>query len=479
MSSSLGRRLSLGFAGITVVTALLAALGVNLAFKARFDAYLGQQRSSQVQQLATAVTAEYQAAGGWDTQQLDRLGAAVAMSGANVRLLDPDGVPIWPTADGVTTDMTRMHQEMMGAGPLSAPARVSITVGGQVRGTLQVSVPQGSVPVADQQFRAAVNELLLLGGVVFAVVASVLGAWLARRVTRPVAELTAAARDLRAGDRARRAAVTGRDEVAQLARAFNELASSAEQHEALRRSFAADVAHEIRTPLAILRSQLEAAQDGVLEVTPALLSSLHEETVRLGRLTADLETLTNADGAAFSLHRVPLDLADVARAVAASFQHRLSERGLHLCLALQTAPTCGDPSRLAQVITNLLSNAAKFVPSGGRVTVQTQTVGRIARLRISDDGPGIPDVELPKVFDRYFRGSNARANGSGIGLAVASALIRAHDGEISAANAPGGGVVFTVTLPDADRRTTASAATRQPSHSVLGDAAHLPSRNRQ
>ncbi|SDY65632.1 two-component system, OmpR family, sensor histidine kinase BaeS [Modestobacter sp. DSM 44400] len=451
MSSSLRGRLALGFAAIAVAIALLAALGVNLAFKSRFDDYLDQQRGAQVQQLAAAVTVMYQAGGGWDTDRLDQLAGAVAMTGADIRLLDTGGTLIWPTADSSTSEMAQMHQEMMGGtGPLAAPIRVPIAVDGQSRGTLQVALPEGNVPVADQQFRSGVNRMLLLGGVAFAVVASALGAWLARRVTRPVAELTAAARDLRAGDRTRRAAVSGPDEVAALARAFNDLAASAEEQEALRQSFAADVAHELRTPLTILRSQLEAAQDGVVELTPALVSSLHEETVRLGRLTADLETLTSADAAAFSLQRAPLDLADVARSVTAGFQHRLAERGLHLDLTLRPALTCGDPSRLAQVVTNLLSNAAKFVPAGGRVTVATDTDGGLTRLCVSDDGPGIPEAELPHVFDRYFRGSNARANGSGIGLAVVAALIHAHGGNISAANAPGGGAVFTVALPVTD-----------------------------
>lgn len=340
-----------------------------------------------------------------------------------------------------------MHREMMAAGPLADPVTVPITVDGEPRGTLQVALPEGTVPLADQQLRTAVNRLLLVGGLAVALVASALGLVFARRVTRPLAELTAAADDVRVGDRGRRAMVTGRDEVAQLATAFNELAAAAERQEALRQSFAADVAHELRTPLAILRSQLEAVQDGVLDLTPGLVASLHEETLRLGRLVADLETLAGDDHASFSLEHLTLDLAELARSVAAGFQHRFAERDLQLELRLNPAPVCGDRIRLGQVLTNLLSNALKFVPAGGRVVVTTESDASTASLEVRDDGPGIPEAELPRVFERYFRGSGARANGSGIGLAVVAALARAHGGQVTAANAPEGGAVITLTVP--------------------------------
>ncbi|RBY92472.1 two-component sensor histidine kinase [Blastococcus sp. TF02-8] len=468
MSSSLARRLGLGFAAIALVAALLAALLVNLAFSSRFESYLDQQRSARVDQIAAAVTGAYVSAEGWDPERLDQLGPAVSMAGAEVRLVDAAGETVWPTAGSTTSEMAQMHREMMAAGPLADPVTVPITVDGQPRGTLLVALPEGSVPLADRQLRSSVNRLLFVGGLAVALIASVLGLLFARRVTRPLAELTAAADDLRAGDRGRRAMVSGRDEVAELATAFNELAASAERQEALRQSFAADVAHELRTPLAILRSQLEAVQDGVLDLTPALVSSLHEETLRLGRLVADLETLTRDDHNSFSLERVTLDLAELVRSVAAGFQHRFAERGLQLDLRLTPAPVCGDRVRLAQVVTNLLGNAVKFVPGGGRVTVTTGTQGDAVHLEVSDDGPGIPDAELPQVFDRYFRGRGARANGSGIGLAVVATLVRAHGGGVSATNAPDGGAVFTITFPLAEPSGSATASARPPSAVARG-----------
>lgn len=448
MTSSLGRRLGLGFAAIGIGTALLTALVVNLAFSSRFDSYLEQQRSTLVQQVAEAVTTVYEATGEWDAARLGELEPALAMAGADVRLLDTTGEPIWRTGQGASP-MAEMHRSMTPAAPLAEPISVTITTDGRERGTVLVSLPEGSVPVADQQFRASVNGLLLAGGLLVALLASVLGLLLARRVTRPIAELTDATRELRAGNRSRRAQVTGRDEVAQLARAFNELAESAQRQEALRQSFAADVAHELRTPLAILRSQLEGVQDGVVESSPALIASLHEETLRLGRLVADLETLTSAEAVSFSLEHRDVDLSDVVRSVLAGFDARLADADLRLERHLVPAPVCGDPVRLGQVVTNLLTNAVKFVPAGGQVTVSTEDGADRVRLTVRDDGRGIPDDELPHVFDRYFRGSRARANGSGIGLAVVAALVQAHGGRVRAGNHRDGGAVITVDLPPA------------------------------
>ena len=450
MNSSLGRRLGLGFAVIGVGAALLSGLVVNLAFSSRFDSYLEQQRSARVQQITDAVTSVYESAGRWDGARLDELAPGLAMAGADVALTDVDGRTIWST-DESRSEMAEMHRSMTGAEPLTEPVSALITVDGRLRGTLLVTLPEGSVPVADQQFRTGVNRLLLAGGLVVAVVASALGLLLARRVTRPVAELTAAARELRAGNRDRRAAVAGRDEVAQLGQAFNELAESAQRQEDLRQSFAADVAHELRTPLAILRSQLEAVQDGVLDLTPDLVASLHEEMLRLGRLVADLETLTSAEAVSFSLERAPVDVVDVVRSVAAGLGPRLADAGLTLDTRLVPAAVCGDRTRLAQVVTNLLTNAVKFVPAGGRVTISTDVVADQVRLTVRDDGPGIPEGELPRVFDRYFRGSRAAANGSGVGLAVVAALVAAHGGAVEAANGCAGGAVLTVTLPVAGR----------------------------
>lgn len=465
MAKSLRRRLTLLFVVIALGSALLTAILINAAFGGRFDTYLDQQRSARTSQLATAFTAAYEPAQGWQIDRLDQLAPLVAMSGAEVRLVDASGEPVWSLRDSqMGPEMAQMHRDMSSTGSLNPPERVPLTVSGRPIGDLYVALPEGTVPVADREFRRSINWLLLLGGLVAGSIGVGAGVIASRRTVGPITELTSAARGIQAGNRSRRAAVTGDDEIAQLARAFNDLVDAVEREGAVRRAFTADVAHELRTPLAVLRSQLEAVQDGVVDPAPALFRSLHDETMRLGRLTADLETMTSAEGVEFELHRQPVDLADVVARASGGLSHKFAEKRLHMILRTEPAAVYGDEVRLQQVVTNLLTNALKFVPPGGSVTVSTRALSGWVELNVHDDGPGLSPEDLDHVFERFYRGHQVRTGGSGIGLAVVAALVHAHGGEVTVANAPDGGALFRVRLPGA----SATGACPTPSTSVSG-----------
>lgn len=447
---SFGTRLALTLALTGIGGALLAALLVNLAFQSRFDSFVSQQQQGREDQLLAVVTASYVDAGGWDAQALSTLAPAAIMTGVEVTVYDEAGQRIWSTADSAMgAEMGQRHQQMMGLGPLGEARQLPVVVTGQQVGTMTVAVPQDGLPSGEQEFLASVNQLLLGAVALAGVVAVVAGAVLARRATKPISQLTAAARGLAAGDRSRRAEYARADEFGQLATAFNTMADTVEREDQVRRSFAADVAHELRTPLAILRSQIEAVQDGLVEPGPAVLASLHEETVRLGRLVGDLETMTSADAAGFQLELRPVSLADLVATTAAGMQDRFAGAGLTLQSDLEPVTVTGDADRLTQILTNLFTNALKFVPHGGRVTVALDQAEGMARLQVSDDGPGIDPEDRPHIFDRFFRGRGPRVGGSGVGLAVVDELVRAHGGRVTADSMPGGGARFTVLLPQA------------------------------
>lgn len=460
MRSRLGQRLTVAFIVVGAGSALLTAFLVNVAFGNRFDAYQDQQRQSRERQLASAFTAAYDPAQGWQVERLDNLAPLVAMAGAEVRLVDDTGRFVWSLGNAqMGPEMAQMHREMTSTGPLLPPEKVSLDVRGEPVGALLISLPQGTVPVADEEFRSAVNRLLIVGGVVAGALSVGMGLVITRRTLRPITALTHAARDLQAGDRRRRTTVEGNDEIAQMAQAFNELVDSLEREDEVRRAFAADVAHELRTPLAVLRSQVEAVQDGVVEPDTALFGSLHEETLRLGRLVADLETMTSADSAEFDLHPSPVDLAGVVSGAVAALGHRFDEERLQLVSRTRSVVVAGDKTRLQQVVTNLLTNALKFVPPGGAVVISTQRVGPWAELTVWDDGPGVSTEDLDRIFERFYRGRQVRTGGSGIGLAVVAALVQAHGGEVTASNQPTGGACFRVRLPVSDAEIASPALT--------------------
>jgi two-component system, OmpR family, sensor histidine kinase BaeS len=221
--------------------------------------------------------------------------------------------------------------------------------------------------------------------------------------------------------------------------------------EQLRRDLVADVAHELRTPVAVLQANTEALLDGLVAHTPEQTASLHEEAVRLGRLVGDLQTLAAAEAAALQLSLAECDLGGIAARAAEEFQASFSAASIRFEWRLERAVVLGDPGRVHQVIANLLSNALKFTPSGGEVQLTLSAAGGTARLEVSDSGPGIAPGDLPHVFDRLWRGTRAAGTvGSGIGLAVAAELARAHQGSIEVASEPDQGARFTLILPLAE-----------------------------
>jgi signal transduction histidine kinase len=273
----------------------------------------------------------------------------------------------------------------------------------------------------------------------------------ARRITRPVTRLIAATRAMAGGDRtARVGEIRTAGELRELAAAFDQMAGTLDRQEQIRRKLVADVAHELRTPIAILQAGHEALLDGVAEPTPAELGSLRDEVLRLARMVGDLQTLAAADAAALNLTRKPGDLAELAAAAADSLVRRFEAAGIALDRQLAAAPVLADPRWLHQVITNLLTNALKFTPPGGQVTITTGTAGADAVLQVTDTGQGIPAEDLPRIFDRFFRGQQAaQISGSGIGLTVAAELAQAHGGRLTATSALGHGTQMTLSVPSA------------------------------
>jgi two-component system sensor histidine kinase BaeS len=312
-------------------------------------------------------------------------------------------------------------------------------------------LPASHLPAPEQQVRSALIRTALVGAAVAVLVAVGIALFVARRVSRPLVALTDAATEMASGQRGVRVGLGGQPgELGVLATAFDRMSESVEHEEDLRRQVVRDVAHEVRTPLTILRGTTEGLVDGVLEPDQETLASLHDEVLRLSSLVGDLETLAAADAAPLRLDRRPIDLAEVAGAAVAIARGAAADAEVRLEAALAPVPVEGDPERLRQVVVNLLSNALRHTPAGGRIDVRTGAEDGEAELEVLDTGGGIAPEDLPHVFERFYRGGGAEAgSGSGIGLAVAAELVAAHGGSIEARNRAEGGAAFTVRLPAA------------------------------
>jgi len=240
------------------------------------------------------------------------------------------------------------------------------------------------------------------------------------------------------------------DEVGALAAAFNAMADRLARDEQWRRDMTADLSHELRTPLATIQSRIEALEDGVLPATPENLRVIGAEVERLGRLLGALRSLNELESEDVSVEHERLDLADVGRDAIAHAETVYAAKGVTLDGDLAPATVKGDRDRLLQVAANLLDNALKFTPEGGHVVlaVAVASGGPWATLTVADSGPGIDPIDLPFIFDRFYRSQAARGTqGVGLGLAIARGLVEAQGGVIEAADRPEGGAELTVRLP--------------------------------
>ncbi|PLS85956.1 MAG: two-component sensor histidine kinase, partial [Actinobacteria bacterium] len=334
--------------------------------------------------------------------------------------------------------MDRMMDEMMG--PAASQAAMEQMFGPAERAYLEV-----------------INCSLWLAGLVAALSAVGLGLLFAHRISSPIRTLTLAARRLGAGDLKGRVPVSGRrDELGELAEAFNSMAEAIGRQEMLRRRMAADIAHELRNPLAVIQANLEAMLDGVRPLSTEEVADVHRETRLLSRLVTDLRDLSLAETGQLPLRKELTDLAVPVRASVARFSSLAEEKGVRLAVEVaEGSPRADvDPDRVAQILGNLLDNALRHAPPGGEVVVRLEpSVQRDeVRVAVQDTGSGIPEEHLHNVFERFYRADRARTRtegGSGIGLAVVKQLVEAHGGRVWAESRPGEGATFGFVLPAA------------------------------
>jgi signal transduction histidine kinase len=314
---------------------------------------------------------------------------------------------------------------------------------------------RGMMGSPERRFLQDVQRAIWFAAVIGLGIATVAGTVTARRITAPLQDLAVGARRIGGGDLSWDIPVSGTGEIAEVARTFNTMAAGLRRAEDSRRELLADIAHELGTPLAVLQANLEGMLDGVIEVTPSRLTSLHAQTNVLTRLVRDLRDLALLREGALRLDRLPVDLVQLTQEVVDTTQAAAGEKGVTLQMAgSDPVVVLADRERIVQVLHNLLSNALRHTEREGIVRITVTTADTDGRVEVADTGTGIPVADQPYVFDRFHRVDRSRTRmtgGAGLGLAIVKQLVEAHDGRVWVRSREGQGSTFGFALPLAAR----------------------------
>ena len=467
MKTSITLKLALAFIAVSLLTGLALAFFFRSLISENFERYVLDQQS---QTKLTLVEAYYAQTGSWDgVDQVLSPGTGAMMGGhgagrgqgqgqggnqtqqvtqAGPRtfgLADANGI-VLVGLEGLYPTGSQLTMQQLESG-------VPILYEGQQVGTL-LSSRSISYSGLEQNFLDQVNQGLIWILLAAVLVVSLLSLLVSRNFTRPIKSLTAASHNLAEGKRTQLVEVRSSDELGELGKSFNRMSQEIENSERLRKQMTADIAHDLRTPLTVIGGYVEAARDGALDLTPERLDVLGLEINRLNRLVSDLRTLSQSDSGELIISREAVDPAGLLTKIRDVFRLQAEQKGIRLEVGTaEGLPALnGDEGRLMQVLENLVANAIRHTPAGGQIglSVSPATDSTALLFKVADNGEGIPAEELPLIFERFHRVDKSRhadSNQSGLGLAIARAIVEAHGGKIWAESMPGTGTTISFKIP--------------------------------
>jgi two-component system, OmpR family, sensor histidine kinase BaeS len=438
-------------AGLTLLTYLVFTWG----FERGFVQYVTRADEARLELMTDRLADVYAREGGW---------AALARDGDRWTAMSRDALGLPSSAEAgrrrelpLTIDprlllLDTSHTRLIGSPEAAARAVWKpIDIGGTVVGYLGYVPRVERVQSLEQVYLRRQHQAFAAVAIGMVLASLGLAAGLAYWLTRRVRALMRGTNALIHGDYMARVTPRGHDELARLARDFNTLAATLAAAREARRAWVADIAHELRTPLAVLRAEIESLQDGVRALDQDSVASLAHETMRLTRLVEDLHTLSLSDRGALTYHREQVDLANVLTDAIAGWRREAEERGLSLTLDLEDDTiVLADETRLAQVFANLMQNSLRYTDAPGRIAIRLRREGERAVIDWQDSAPGVAAAELPQLTERLYRVEASRSRvsgGSGLGLAIARAIVEGHGGRLVAAASPLGGLAIRLELP--------------------------------
>lgn len=461
MKRKLSTQLSVEIVLIVLITVSLISLTANLLINQQFEKYVAEQQKSFSEEMADVLAPQYDKnTHTWNLDYIHGFGMYALQDGYIIKLYDIEKNVIW---DARNHDMTLCNQIMQEIGTRMEKKRPELDGNfltyhydlkqhGSIVGYLDVSYYSPYYfNENDFRFLDSLNKILFVVGISSIIGAAIAGVILAKRLSIPIARATEITKEISEGNYAIRFESDVRtQELAELSEAVNHMAGSLETQEMIRRRLTSDVAHELRTPIANVSSQLEAIIEGVWEPTPERLQSCYDELGRISNIIYDLEKLRQIEDENMVLDRESVDLLEVSQAVRKAFEPELERKQLTCTVTGESSVVSGDQKRLHQAIFNLVSNAVKYSTEGGHIQIHVDDGEKTVSLIVEDQGIGISEEDLPLIFERFYRtdrSRNRKTGGSGIGLTIVKAIVQAHGGKITVESKEGYGSRFVVTLP--------------------------------
>lgn len=456
---SLRTRLSVSYILMALVCILLTSLLATFFLERQFREYIRKNLEQRNKQVVSLLSRQYNNADQWNRADITEIGMNALEQGLIIKLQDNAGQVIWDATEhnnGLCQRMImHMAENMISRYPNWKGSYVinkyPVVKDFQTVGMVEIGYygPFYFNDI-DLSFINTLNRLLIGVTILALFLALAVGAFMSKRLSNPISKVINTAQQIAKGNlEARSSEKTKIREINQLTSAINELAETLQKQELLRKRLTADVAHELRTPLATLQSHLEAMIDGIWKFDVARLKSCHEEIMRINRMVKDLERLARFEGEALDLNKTRFGIMELVKQIVLNFEPEFENKGVKIWVAGDEGMINADRDKFSQVIINLISNALKFTQKGGEVGINVEFTPGVVKIRVKDNGTGIASEDLPHIFERFYRADKSRnrlTGGSGIGLTVAKAIMEAHGGSITVDSNVGVGTEFVVTL---------------------------------
>lgn len=460
MRSSLRTKLILSYILIATICVFLISLISNLYLDKHFKDYIINNQGKKNSEIVNMVSQQYNETKGWDKYSIQGIGVGALENGLIIKVKDKDDFIVWDAMlynNGMCeTMMSQMAENMYSRYPNWKGEYIEnsypIKYQEQVVGEIEIGY-YGPFYFTDSdlEFINTLNRVFISVGIISLILSIIIGTIMSRRISRPIIRVINTAQMISKGyygDRSYEKSST--NEMNQLTKAINDLAQNLESQEGLRKQLTADVAHELRTPLATLQGHMEAMIDGIWEADTERLKSCHEEIMRLNRLVGDLGKLAKYESENLILNKTDFEFDELVKRILQNFENEFRSKNIDLLLNISEQNIFADKDKVSQVIINLVSNALKYTQYGGKVRINLTADKDNVEFRIIDSGVGIAKEDLPHIFERFYRADKSRnrlTGGAGIGLTITKSIVEAHKGSIEVQSKVNEGTMFSVSLP--------------------------------